>query len=149
MPTAALAKRGPKGALPTASEVYRQVKEMVELGPRLTATSPHLQFIDSLEDRFKGAGLSVTRDPQPFQQWLAQDFALEVAGKPVPVASYYTYSGKTGPQGVTGDLVYAGPIPSPPSDPAALPAYVEALPTAIQALLAAVPGGVQGRIVLM
>lgn len=152
MPASALARaarRSRKGALPTANEVYRRVKQMVDLGPRLTATSPHLNFIDGLEEGFRGAGLSVTRDPQPFQQWLAQDFALEVAGKPVPVASYYTYSGKTGPQGVSGDLAYAGPIPSPPSDPNAIPAYMESLPTAIEALLAAVPGGVSGRIVLM
>jgi hypothetical protein len=126
---------------------------MVELGPRLTATSPHLQFIDSLEDGFRDAGLSVTRDPQPFDQWLAQDFSLDVlsgpGAGPVPVASYYTYSGKTPPSGVTGDLVYAGPLPPPPSSPDALPAYFEALPSAVSALLAAVPGGVAGRIVLM
>src|SRR4051794_21935453 len=122
---------------------------MVELGPRLTATSPHLNFIDRLDDGFRRAGLAVTRDPQPFQQWLAQDFALEVAGKPVPVASYYTYSGKTAAQGVTGDLVYVGPIPAPPSSPDGLQPYFEALPAAVQALLAAVPGGVQGRLVLM
>jgi hypothetical protein len=149
LPSAALARKRRTGALPTAREVKRQVREMVELGPRLTATSPHLNFIDGLDDGFRRAGLSVTRDPQPFQQWLAQDFALEVAGKQVPVASYYTYSGKTTPQGVSGDLVYVGPLPTPPSDPAALPDYANALPTAVQALLAAVPGGVQGRIVLM
>jgi hypothetical protein len=127
----------------------RQVREMVELGPRLTATSPHLNFIDGLDEGFRRAGLSVTRDPQPFQQWLAQDYALEVAGKPVPAASYYTYSGKTPPQGVTGQLVYAGPLPSPPSSPDGLQAWAQMLPAAVQALLAAVPGGVQGRIVLM
>src|SRR5947208_15930621 len=55
------------GALPSARDVRRQVLEMVEPGPRLTATSPHLQFIDSLEEDFRGAGLSVTRDPQPFR----------------------------------------------------------------------------------
>ncbi|MEA2292719.1 MAG: hypothetical protein QOE86_358, partial [Solirubrobacteraceae bacterium] len=126
---------------------------MVELGPRLTATSPHLQLIDSLEEGYRAAGLTVTRDPRPFQQWLAEEFTLDVLTGPgaggVPVASYYTYSGKTTPQGVTGDLVYAGPIPAPPSSPDGLQAYLEALPTAVQALLAAVPGGVQGRIVLM
>jgi hypothetical protein len=147
------AKRRAKGALPTASEVGRQVREMVQLGPRLTATTPHLQFIDGLDEGFRGAGLTVTRDPQPFQQWLAQDFSLDVLTGPgagrVPLASYYTYSGKTPPQGVTGDLVYAGPLPSPPSSPDGLQPYLESLPTAVQALLAAVPGGVQGRIVLM
>jgi hypothetical protein len=147
------ATRRAKGALPTAREVRRQVQDMVELGPRLTATSPHLQFIDGLDEGFRGAGLKVARDPKPFQQWLAQDFSLDVltgpGAGPVPVASYYTYSGKTPPQGVTGDLVYAGPLPSPPSSPDGLQAYLESLPTVVQALLAAVPGGVQGRIVLM
>jgi hypothetical protein len=146
-------RRRPRGALPTAADVRREVREMVQLGPRLTATSPHLQFIDALEEGFRGAGLTVTRDPQPFQQWLAQDFSLDVlsgagAGR-VPVASYYTYSGRTGPQGVTGDLVYAGPLPPPPSSPGALQAYADALPAAADALLAAVPGGVAGNIVLM
>jgi hypothetical protein len=149
LPAPALAARRRRGALPGANEVLRQVREMVELGPRLTATSPHLSFIDRLEDGFRDAGLTVTRDPQPFQQWLAQDCALEVAGRAVPVASYYTYSGRTAPQGVTGDLVYAGPIPSPPSSVDGLQPYAESLQAAIQALLAAVPGGVQGRIVLM
>lgn len=149
LPAPALAAGRRRGDLPDANAIQRQVSEMVELGPRLTATSPHLNFIDSLDDGFREAGLHVTRDPQPFQQWLAQDFSLEVAGKPVPVASYYTYSGRTSPQGVTGQLVYAGPIPSPPSSPDGLQAYLEGLPAAIQALLTAVPGGVQGRIVLM
>jgi hypothetical protein len=149
LPAPALAARRRHGALPTPKQVQAQVREMVELGPRLTATSAHLNFIDGLDEGFRDAGLKVTRDPQPFQQWLAEDFALEVAGKPVPVASYYTYSGKTAPAGVSGQLVYAGPIPSPPSSPDGLQTYLETLPDAIQALLAAVPGGVQGRIVLM
>jgi hypothetical protein len=149
LPAPALAARRRRGALPTAKEILREVREMVELGPRLTATSAHLNFVDGLEDGFRGAGLSVIRDPQPFEQWLAQDFSLSVGGKQVPVASYYTYSGKTPAQGVSGRLVYAGPIPSPPSSPDGLQAYLESLPDAIQALLAAVPGGVAGRIVLM
>src|SRR5881392_1385959 len=74
LPATALARQRRTAALPTAQQVQHQVREMVELGPRLTATSPHLNFIDSLDERFRRAGLSVTRDPQPFQQWLAQDF---------------------------------------------------------------------------
>src|SRR3954463_16254215 len=105
-------------SLPSAREVERQVREMVELGPRLPATSAHLQFVDSLEDGFRDAGLRVERDPHPFQQWLARRSSLDVltgpAAGPVPIASEYTYSGKTGPEGVTGELVYLGPVPSPP-----------------------------------
>src|SRR5437763_3323560 len=120
--------------LPTARQLAREVGEMVALGPRLTATSPHLQFIDGLEGGFRAAGCSIMRDPQPFTQWLATRWGLEVAGQAVPVASYYTYSGMTPPQGVTGDLVYAGPMPAPSTDVAELMANVGRLQ-------AALPGG--------
>src|SRR2546423_15705535 len=98
LPAAALAAAGPanRAQLPSAQELGREVRRMVELGPRLTATSPHLHFIDSLAGDFKAAGLSVTRDPQPFQQWLATGSSLDVVAgpnaRPVPIASEYTYS---------------------------------------------------------
>jgi hypothetical protein len=131
---------------------------MVELGPRLTATSPHLQFIDALADDFRVAGLTVARDPQPFQQWLATRSSLKVLTGPavgaMPIASEYTYSGKTGPGGVTGDLIHLGPVPSPrggapPRTPAELQRYADDLAASVEATLAAVPGGVAGRIVVM
>jgi hypothetical protein len=157
---AALTVPGPPGRaqLPSARELGAQVRRMVELGPRLTATSPHLQFIDALADDFKGAGLTVTRDPQPFQQWLATGSSLDVVtganAGPVRIASEYTYSGKTGPAGVTGDLVYLGPVPSPangglPSAPDELQSYAAEVAAGVAAILAAVPGGVAGRIVVM
>jgi hypothetical protein len=146
LPAAALAA---PSSLPSAKRLAREVREMVELGPRLTATSAHLQFIDSLEDGFRRAGLSVSRDPHPFQQWLERRSALEVDGVAARVASAYTYSGKTGPEGVTGAFVYAGPLPSPPADPEGLAGWPEELSSAVVVLLAGVPGGVAGRIVLM
>src|SRR4051812_19922 len=155
---AAPAAHARRATLPTARQLARQVREMVELGPRLTATSPHLQFIDGLADGFRDAGLRVERDPQPFQQWLARRSSLDVltgpSAGPVPIASGYTYSGRTGPEGVTGELVYLGPVPSPPDG--ALPrsqeeleAYAGEVGKALTAMLALVPGGVAGRIVVM
>src|SRR4051794_5575967 len=139
---AAPAAQARRATLPTARQLAREVGEMVALGPRLTATSPHLQFIDGLEDGFRAAGCSIARDPQPFTQWLASRWALDVAGRAVPVASYYTYSGMTPPQGVSGDLVYAGPLPASSTD-------VAELMTHVGRLQAALPGGLAGRIVLM
>src|SRR4051812_23572268 len=93
-PAGATARRARRARLPAARELAREVREMVALGPRLTATSAHRQFVDGLEDGFRAAGLSVGRDPQPFSQWLAQRWSLEVLEGPgagrVPVASYYT-----------------------------------------------------------
>jgi hypothetical protein len=137
--SALAARRRARWTFADPRRLRREVTEMVELGPRLTATSPHLQFIDALDDGFRAAGCTVTRDPHPFDQWVAQRSALDVLAGPeagaVPVASEYTYSGKTGPQGVTGQLAYLGPLPADA--------------TALSALLGAVPGGLAGRIVLM
>jgi hypothetical protein len=141
VPGGALAarRRRPRWTFADPGRLRREVTEMVELGPRLTATSPHLQFTDALEDGFRAAGCTVTRDPYPFDQWIARRSSLDVvsgpSAGPVPVASEYTYSGQTGPQGVTGELVYLGPAPSDGD--------------AVAGLLAGVPGGLAGRIVLM
>src|SRR4051794_6557437 len=47
---ASVPRRADRAALPGAEALGREVRDMVELGPRLAATSPHLQFIDHLED---------------------------------------------------------------------------------------------------
>lgn len=151
-------RRADRTALPTSGELGRGVHEMVALGPRLTATSAHRQFIDGLADGFRHAGLGVQRDPHPFQQWLAQRWSLDVLSGPaagsVPVASYYTYSGRTPPGGVSGDLVYLGAVPTPagaglPTTAAALERHAQGVSSALTQSLAAVPGGAAGRIVLM
>src|SRR3954454_10150567 len=46
---ASVPRRADRAALPGAEALAREVRDMVELGPRLAATSPHLQFIDHLE----------------------------------------------------------------------------------------------------
>src|SRR4051812_49439026 len=106
---AAPAAHARRATLPTARQLAREVREMVALGPRLTATSPHLQFIDGLEDGFRAAGCSIMRDPQPFTQWLAPRAGLDVGGRAVPVASYYTYSGMTPPHGLSCHLAEPRP----------------------------------------
>ena len=129
-----------------------RVREMVELGPRLTATGPHRQFIDGLDEGFRRAGLTVERDPHPFERWLADRYALEVLDGPdpgvVPVASYYTYSGRTPPEGVVGDLVSVSLPPLTGDLPTEAGGGAE-LTAAIGAALAGVAGGVAGKIVVI
>jgi len=148
--------------LPTSRQLARQVRDMVALGPRYTATPAHVQFIDWIETGFQNAGLSVSRDMFKFTQWLAQSYSLEIldgpGAGPVPVASYWTFSGPTGPSGVTGELAYAGavPFPSVSGDPLDLISDEQAIQRSaseaaddLRAAIAGVPGGLKGRIALI
>lgn len=149
-------------ALPTARDLARAVRQMTELGPRLPGTAAHNAFVDQLHSGFRSAGLRVQRDTHRFTRWLAQDFGLRIldgehAGA-VPVASYYTYSGRTPSSGVVGELSYLGPLPTPSlsGNPlsaedlqTALQSFAAELPTAVQALVSGVPGGVSGRILVV
>src|SRR5260221_7840573 len=58
--------------LPTASDMYRDVKHMVDLGQRYCGNPAHNAFLDWLENGFRGAGLHMLpRDPLPLTCWLA------------------------------------------------------------------------------
>ncbi|WP_051400220.1 zinc-binding metallopeptidase family protein [Haloechinothrix halophila] len=148
--------------LPSAGGFQREVHKMVRLGPRLPGTLAHDRFVDRLDAGFRTAGLSVTRDTHHFERWLAKDFALEVvAGSragAVDVASYYTYAGQTPPEGVVGPLAYLGPLPSLgitgngtdiQTVAESLSDFTANLPDAVRGLIAAVPGGVADKIVVM
>lgn len=149
--------------LPTARDMHRDVRHMVDMGPRLTGTDAHNEFIDWLDHGFRSAGCRMLpRDEFSFNRWLVDRWGLELLdgpGKgPVRVAAYQPYSGQTSPSGVVAPLVYLGAVP-----PLALsgnPQDITALRTAIQRLrrelddwaraaIAGIPGGVKGRIVLV
>jgi hypothetical protein len=149
--------------LPTAADLYRDVKHMVGLGQRYPGNDAHNEFIDWLERGFRSAGLRMLpRDPFPFTCWLAKDWSLELLEGPgrgvVPVASYQPYSGNTPPSGVVGELAYLGAVPplalsGDPQDTTTLRAAVDRLKGELAdwaaAAVAGAPGGVAGRIVLV
>ncbi|MGH9094038.1 MAG: hypothetical protein ACRDXE_02655, partial [Acidimicrobiales bacterium] len=149
------------GGLATPAELQAWLNMMADGGPRFTGTQAHNTYVDFLDAGFQRLGLRTYRDRQYFSRWTAESWSLELLGAAVgrvPVASYYSYSGATAPGGVTGELVYAGAVSPPdlpgnpldiPADAAALQATAAQLNSQIAQRLAAVPGGVQGRIVLM
>ena len=131
---------------------------MADGGPRFSGSPSHDRYVDFLEQAFADSGLTVHRDRQRFTRWTAQHWALEAGGRHIPVASYYSYSGQTQASGVTGELVYAGAVPPPslPGSPFDVPATADAVRSlaaevnaGIAERLAAVPGGVAGKVVLM
>jgi hypothetical protein len=87
---------------------------MNNLGPRLCGSPAHRTFTNSLADQF-GAGLqNITRDRHPLPRWDARRWELKLhtgtGTESLPVSSYCAYSGKTGPEGVTGEVVFCGPL---------------------------------------
>jgi hypothetical protein len=149
--------------LPTAQDMYRDVKHMVDLGQRLPGSDPHNAFIDWLDQGFRSAGCQMLpRDEFPFTRWLAQGWSLELLEGPgrgtVPVASYMPYSGNTPATGITAPLAYLGPVPplalaGDPQDVVTLRAAIDRLRSELadwaRAAIAGIPGGVAGRIVLL
>jgi hypothetical protein len=148
--------------LPTPDQILEQVEAMVSLGPRLTGTPAQNAWIDQLAQDWTDAGVAVSRDHFRFTRWLAERWSLELldatgAGR-IPVSSYFPYTAPTGPHGITAPLVYAGPVPVPSisgnvldllTDSWALQRWREQLAAALKSQLAAVPGGVAGKIVLL
>jgi hypothetical protein len=54
--------------------------------------------------------IDVTKNRWPFERWYTSDDAtnwyLHSDGEPVKVAHYGAYSGATGPEGITAELIY-------------------------------------------
>ena len=148
--------------IPSERTIRGQVEQMVSLGPRLTGSPAHRAWIDHLENGLTRAGVSMSRDHFNFTRWSARSWSLEVldgqGAGPVPVSSYFPYSGATGPAGVEAPLAYAGPVPVPSitgnvvdllTNEWALERWQRELATDLRSSLAAVPGGIQGKIVLL
>jgi hypothetical protein len=98
------------GVLPTANELGRQTAQMNALGDRFPGNEAHRTHVEYLAKGLKTLGLDVQRDTGRFSRWLATRWAARLTpkgGAPIdlPATSYYPYSGATGPEGVTGELV--------------------------------------------
>jgi len=105
-----------KELLPSEKEVWDQLVWMAKLGPKYTGNEAHNAFVEFLAAEMKGLGLDVSREHYTFPRWDATRTALSAGPKggsksAVPVTSYFPYSGSTRPEGVTGDIVYAGSAP--------------------------------------
>ena len=99
--------------LPTPRQVRADFQRMVDFGPRLTGTRAHHEFIAWLEAEFATAGLNVLPcEATEIECWEARRFGLEIldgsGAGPVKVATYYTRSQETPPEGITAPLVYSG-----------------------------------------
>jgi hypothetical protein len=79
--------------------------------PTLTGSPEWLSYLEFLEEKLlEYRVVDVTRNSWPFERWYtsndATNWSLESDGDPVKVAFYCAYSGSTGPQGITAEMVY-------------------------------------------
>jgi hypothetical protein len=82
-----------------------------DFGPRLTGNAAHRAFLDFLRAELALFGMEVREDRLTFTRWEAKTWALDIVDPdgtvtPLPVTSPYPYSGRTGPEGITGEAVY-------------------------------------------
>lgn len=99
--------------MPSVRELQRWHEIKAAGGPTF-AGSPawraHLKFVER-ELRSRGV-VDLAREPVPYRRWYTADdpragqWSLFVDGKPVPVASYWAYSGSTSEAGITAPLVW-------------------------------------------
>jgi hypothetical protein len=101
--------------LPSQAETWEWLKWMAALGPKFTGNPAHVKYVSFLEEKLTSSGLSMSRDRYTFPRWAAKSWRLSAGPNSgdqvtdIPVTSYFPYSGETGPAGVTGEMLYAGP----------------------------------------
>lgn len=104
------------------SEAVAWHREKDRYGPAITGSPSWLQFMASVEDRLRHAGVvDIQRNEWTFPRWHTTDWpddsgwSLEIDGRPIRVASFGANSGDTGPDGMTAPLLLYDPR-SPAAD---------------------------------
>jgi hypothetical protein len=106
--------------LPSKEQLWEWLLWMNSLGPRLTGNPAHVEFVDFLAREMAALpGVQVSRETHTFAnggRWDAKSYSLQLIesgrARPLPVTSYYPYSGGTPPEGITAEVVYGGRTPN-------------------------------------
>ena len=95
----------------TSEEAYAWSKVKSDNLPTLSGSPEWRNYMAFLEGKFAEYGaVDFLRNKWAYERWDTSDeptdWSLTADGKPVRVASYGAYSGSTGPEGVTAELVF-------------------------------------------
>ena len=120
-----------RGALPTkpsgrtqltAEDYYQWHRFKDKGGPTFSGSPAWHRYMHFLEEQFKKFGvIDMVKNSWTYQRWYTSDWpghgdwSLISNGNSVRVAAYGPYSGSTGPEGISAQLVYYDPV-SPPED---------------------------------
>ena len=83
-------------------------KRLAVFAPAFTGSSRHNNFVNMLDAGLKESGYETHRQTFKLPYWEPIAYGLTIADEKVHVPGYRPYSGPTGPEGVSGALVYAG-----------------------------------------
>ena len=102
-----------KSFLPTADELQEWHILKDAGGPTFSGSPSWKSYLAFLEKSFKKYGLTdIKKDTITYNRWFTSDhreggdWLLSIDGKGTRVASYWPYSGSTGPEGTTAPLIY-------------------------------------------
>ena len=97
----------------TADELQHWHVEKAQGGPTFSGSPAWLDHMAFVEAALRERGVvNLTKEEINYRRWFASDEpdaddrALTIDGRPVPVASYWAYSGSTDADGVTAPLIY-------------------------------------------
>lgn len=98
-------------ALVGPAEFRRWHRAKAAGGPTWSGNAAWRAHVEDVEARLRALGVvELARDPVAYPRWWTGDdpaegdWSLAIDGEAVPVASYWAYSGSTGPAGVTAPL---------------------------------------------
>ncbi len=98
--------------LPDRDTLWHWIERINAFGPRLTASPAHQLSVDYIAEELAALGLEVHRQTHRIHRWTPGRTAITLGnGTSIPVAAPYPYSGMTGPEGITGDLVWFDKAP--------------------------------------
>jgi len=104
----------PEGVqVPSEGEIFGWVEDVYNFGIRRTGTEADQQAIEYLQDRLREFGFTDVRaEPFTFDYWEPVSWGLTVqpgTDQAEQLECFYVpYSGPTGPEGVTSEVVYVG-----------------------------------------
>jgi len=99
--------------LPSADEIQQWHVLKDKAGPTHSGSPSWLNYMAIVESHFEESGMiDVTKDTFSYDRWYTSEYkadgkwTLSLGDTPIDVASYWAYSGSTGPSGVTAPLIY-------------------------------------------
>lgn len=110
-PVSALPQTGPP--FPTEEEIFGYIADLYNMGARRPGSEADQEAIRYLVERLREFGFTDVRsEPFRFDYWVPQEWSLTIepeSDAPWEVESFYVpYSGPTGSEGVTAEVVYVG-----------------------------------------
>ena len=100
-------------------EMLEGMNIMNSFGTRLTGSKGHNDFINWLKEEITKMNVPVFSDPFYFRRWEEKYSSIEIIDGEekisIPVSSAYPYSGETGSDGITEELVYVDSIKDIPA----------------------------------